>query len=584
MSISFGGLQSGLPVDEIIQQLLAIERRPITLLEERVKSLKLNDAQFKNVQSRADTLLTTLKQLTAQSVLDQNLFKAKTAVSSDESIATATASEKASAQTLTLEVVTLATSTKAQSQSGVGQLITGASPISDIAENKVTSGNFTVFVDGVANTITVDNTQDVESVLSQIRGLAGINDAQVVNGRIQLDFGAGTTVNLGANGDDTNFLDLTYLKTGTNTGTSISSSNDIIALNRNIAVSDANANFATAITDGTFTIGKATFDTTGKTLNQIISEINNTPEAGVTASFNVGANRLELTATTTGSALITLEDGTSNFLTATGLIVGGDTTVSQTAGTNAEFVLNGATLYSASNTVSEGITGITGVTLELKKQAPGTTVEITIAQDSAKLKEKVKEFVTNYNALVTFIDEQINPESTTAALKGETGLRRFRNSLRTTAGELVAGLTKFPNLAMVGISTGPVTDSATKSSPKLQFDEAKFDAALAGDASEVQELMIGVDGIITRLQTLTGNALHDDPDSNLDGLFHGHANTIAKRIEDVNRQISRMEDRLLQREDFLRKQFTVMENLIAQAQSQGNALNGLMAQLTANNS
>ncbi len=582
MGISFGGISSGLPVDDIINQLIAVERRPIELMQQRIVNLQLNDAQYSGAGDRASTLLATLKKLTAQSVLDQNLFDLKSATSSNESVATATADETAASQNIQLEVISLASQTTAQSLGPVGSLVTGVSPLSDVAQGNVTNGDFTVFVNGVASTVTVDNTQDVNSVLTQISGIAGITGAAVVGGQIQISFGAGTNVQLGGNGDTSNFLDVTFLKTGTQTATDITGSSVLSAINLGADVGTAAANIAAGpVTAGTFTIGTATFDTTGKSLGEIISEINNSADADVTASFNLSANRLELVSKETGSAMINMADGTSDFLTKMGLVAGGDTTLSQTAGSNAEIIVNGSTIFSSSNTVTSAITGLTGVTLNLTGTTSGTPIDIAISQDTTGLTETLNEFITNLNATISFIDEQTDPESDNAALKGESGLRRFRNNLRRTTSDAVAGLTTFSSLGLVGISTGAVTGTAGASST-FQFDEAAFAAALAQNPSEVEALMTGPTGIFTQLQTIVDNSLNDDPDPTLDGLFVSHGASIQNRIDGINDQIDRAEVRLERREALLRQQFTVMEQLIAQSQNQGSALAGLASQLATN--
>ncbi len=582
MSISFGGISSGLPVDDIISQLMDVERRPINLMQQRIVDLNLNKAQYTGAGERSSTLLDTLKKLTAQSVLDQNLFELKSATSSNEAVATATADESASSQNIKLEVINLASQTTAQSLAPVGSLITGVSPLSDLAQGNVSNGDFTVFVDGVASTVTVDNTQDVNSVLTQISGIAGITGASVVGGQIQVSFGAGTNIQLGGNGDTSNFLDVSFLKTGTQTATDITGSSVLSGINLGADVGTAAANIAAGVvTAGTFTIGTATFDTTGKNLGTLISEINDSADANVTASFNLSQNRLELISKETGSAMINLADGTSDFLTKMGLVSGVDTTAAQTAGNNAQIVLNGSTIFSSSNTVTAGLTGLTGVTLELTGITTGTPIDIDIAQDNTELASTLADFVAQVNGVISFIDEQTDSQNDNAALKGESGLRRFRDQLRRTTSDAVAGLTVFSSLGFVGISTGAVTGTAGAAST-FQFDEAAFTTALAQNPSEVRALMTGTGGIFTQLESIVDGALRDDPDATLDGLFVSHGTSIQNRVDSINDQIERAEIRLERRESLLRQQFTVMEQLIAQSQNQGNALAGLANQLSSN--
>lgn len=584
-AISLSGLASGFPTEDVINKLMSIEKRPVDQLKTRLQNLNLGDAQYKNAKSRVESLNKALAKLTSPSVLDGDPFKAKKTSSSDDTIATATATGDASPQTLTLEVRQLATATTARSLANVAsQLTSGADLISEAAQGGITSGTFTVFVDGVANTVTVDATQDFDSVFTQLSAIDGITGVSVSGGKIQIANGAGRAVQLGANGDTSNFLDLTFLKTGDKTATSITSSVALTKVNLGAIASTAAANLVTPLTDGTFTLGKATFDTTGKTLNAIISEINNTADAGVTASYDIAANRLKLNATSSGSALITMSNGTGNFLTAMGLVSGGDSTLSQTAGENAEFLVNGTQLFSGSNTVSSSITGLSGVTLALKGENLGSTIEIAITRDSAELETALNDFVTQVNQVISFIDEQTDRQNANAKLKGETGLRRFRDQLRSTMSNAVAGLASYPTLFSAGISTGTVSSGATSASSKFLFDASKLQAALAASPDEVRTMMVGAGGILTQLSTLTENALHDDASESLDGLFAGHDNSLQRRIKDINTQISRAEERLAQKEEFYRRQFQVMEQLISQSNNQGTAISNMAAQIASNNS
>ncbi|MBX2859644.1 MAG: hypothetical protein KTR14_00285, partial [Vampirovibrio sp.] len=93
MSFQVGGLASGLPVDDIITQLIAIERRPLDLMAQQQAELSFKSNQFQAVEDRVSTLLTSLKTLTAQSVLDNNLFQGKLATTGNDAIVTATASD-----------------------------------------------------------------------------------------------------------------------------------------------------------------------------------------------------------------------------------------------------------------------------------------------------------------------------------------------------------------------------------------------------------------------------------------------------------------------------------------------------------
>ncbi|MBC7334834.1 MAG: flagellar hook protein, partial [Clostridia bacterium] len=93
-TMTISGLASGLDTDEIIRQLMEIERIPVTRLERRKADLEVDKNAWKDIGSRLTNLLGTLTSLKLAST-----FKAKTAASSNEKVLTATATAAAAAGT-----------------------------------------------------------------------------------------------------------------------------------------------------------------------------------------------------------------------------------------------------------------------------------------------------------------------------------------------------------------------------------------------------------------------------------------------------------------------------------------------------
>lgn len=97
------GIASGIDTDALIQQLLAIERRPLVYMEDQIKKLQLQSDGFRDVNTRMSNLETKLSSLVSLST-----FRAKTVKSGDEKVATATAGPSASAGTYQIVVTQLA--------------------------------------------------------------------------------------------------------------------------------------------------------------------------------------------------------------------------------------------------------------------------------------------------------------------------------------------------------------------------------------------------------------------------------------------------------------------------------------------
>lgn len=585
-TITFNGISSGIPVNDIIDQLMSLERQTkVGVFESKKAQAQQKDAKYGTLIDKTKTLATALAALKPTTFGATNYFQQKAVTSSNESVITASASSSAALQNVTVRVEKLATATKAASLTGVGALATTSSPVSRLAGGNVSTGNFTVFIDGVANSVSVDKDADtLGDVLDRIKAISGITDATVgPDGKLSIEADPGVTMVVGTASDTSNFLKKTALSTGTTAGQVLTASLPSSTIDLSADVEDnAAAGLATAVTAGsTFKIGGASFSTAGKTLSELITEINNSEAAGVTASYNTATNKVSLTSKSTGNSLIALEDTTGNFLSAVGLISGTDTTAAQTAGSKAEFFINGVQLYSNSNTVDESESGIAGLTLQLKGASPGSDITLNVARDTEELKKKLEDFVTKFNDLSTNIltatDGQIK-----GVLMGDSGLTGFRFQLRSIISGMFEGTgSSFNSLAQLGISTGEAGTGTAQASATLLFSASAFEAALASDPAGVEALMIGTDGIISKLKTVVDASVYDDGDDAADGLLVSRRNAQQARIKSYNESIDRAELQLEKREASLRKQFNLMEQLITKYQSQQGAVAGLANSVTA---
>ncbi|MFH1570875.1 MAG: flagellar cap protein FliD N-terminal domain-containing protein, partial [Gemmatimonadota bacterium] len=110
--ITFSGLGSGLDTDSIITQLLDIERRPITLIQQRQAKLE----QQKSIVKEINTELLSLRG-SAEKLADQDLFSIVKATSTDKERVAVTATNEAAAGSFSVEVLGLAQSRSLSSRS-----------------------------------------------------------------------------------------------------------------------------------------------------------------------------------------------------------------------------------------------------------------------------------------------------------------------------------------------------------------------------------------------------------------------------------------------------------------------------------
>jgi flagellar hook-associated protein 2 len=120
---------------------------------------------------------------------------------------------------------------------------------------------------------------------------------------------------------------------------------------------------------------------------------------------------------------------------------------------------------------------IQGVTLDLKSANVSQDITISVSRNTESAQNAIKEFVEEYNSLVTFINDQtrFNPETQLASpLLGNRSVSELKNRLAAMVTETVQGLgTNLNRLSQVGL-----TIDATG---KLNLDNAKLGKALAGE-------------------------------------------------------------------------------------------------------
>lgn len=98
------GLASGIDTEELISQMMAIERRPMLQMQERTNKLQERMNAFRDINMRLSALRSRVGD-----IMSLSSFESKTAGSSDASVATATASTSASIGRYDLVVEKLAT-------------------------------------------------------------------------------------------------------------------------------------------------------------------------------------------------------------------------------------------------------------------------------------------------------------------------------------------------------------------------------------------------------------------------------------------------------------------------------------------
>lgn len=149
-------------------------------------------------------------------------------------------------------------------------------------------------------------------------------------------------------------------------------------------------------------------------------------------------------------------------------------------GKDASFTVDGISMTSATNKVADAITG---VTLNLLKASPDTTITVDVNTDDNAVADKVNAMLDAYNQVIDFVNEQMkyNQENqkTGGVLFGDNLLKSIKNSIQEAM------------LAKVGASSIKYMSDAgitINSDNTLSLDTNIFKQALATDFDGVKNL------------------------------------------------------------------------------------------------
>ena len=293
----------------------------------------------------------------------------------------------------------------------------------------------------------------------------------------------------------------------------------------------------------------------------------NAANAGVQASIvNDGEGaRLVLSAAETGAGQtisITVSGGGAGDL---GRL--STTNLTQTvAGRNAEVVVNGLPVTSASNRLGETIEGLT---LELKGTTePGAPITVTVGQDRAAVRDALEEFVKAYNGVVGTVRDlsRFNPETREgAALVGDSTLRsiesRLAAALQRSGTDPDANFTNLVNLGVKSDRNG-----------RLSLDEAALDRAMDQDFR-------GVIALVNEVSTGLRDSVKGFTETG--GLLDSRTDGLRTRMRGIDRQREALDFRIERLEARLVRQFSAMDALVGQLQNTGQFLDQQLGALSA---
>ena len=285
--------------------------------------------------------------------------------------------------------------------------------------------------------------------------------------------------------------------------------------------------------------------------------------------------------------------------------ISGDSTATRVEGQDAEIILNGATFYSDSNSIT-----VNGLTI----QATGTTADgeeltVTTGTDTSGLYDKVKEFLSSYNSLINEMMELYNADSASdyepltddeKAEMSDTEIEKWENKIKssllrrdTTLNSLITGMTtsmmksyeingKTYAFSSFGIATLGYLNAEENENYAYHIDgdsedsytsgnTDKLSAALAEDPDAVIEFMKNV---TSDLYSSIGTKMKSTAVSSVYTVYNDKE--MASEYSDYTTLIKTWTTRVSDMEDSYYSKFAAMESALATLQSNSSSVTSLL--------
>lgn len=346
----------------------------------------------------------------------------------------------------------------------------------------------------------------------------------------------------------------------------------------------------------TFTVdGSKTYEieiTNEDSLKDIIDKINvKTNDSGIQAS--IVDTRLVLTNTNLGESTISVSSKVEN---ADGELVDNISLASQlgfedgktafSEGQSAIFTINDIQVERNTNSINDVVEGMTFNLTSSHKD--GESEVITVAADTKKTEAAVKDFVDQYNSVMSFIDTQLDVGDPSAdnnkvgALTGDGAVMRLQSTLRSLMTRNLEGNYSgdFKNIEDLGVTLDR--------DGRATLDSAKFQEALQEDPANVARFFYNERTVTTSVVNDDGETVsksHKEKEgmsellrnfidtyistsTTAPGIISNKNTTFDRMLKDITEQIDVFNERVDRKRDRYIQQFTALDIAMMEAQSQ----------------
>jgi len=533
MSIMFGGLATGLDTNAIVDQLMALERQPITRLQTDKTWFQSKQKAYGELDGKLKGFMSSIEDLGSS----DDLRKRTVSASTDDFFSVSAGTEALPGTNYQVEVVSLA-----QVEKNVSQ---GYSSKSD---QNFGTGEFVLTVgEDDPVTITVDDTNNSLEGIMQ-----AINDAD-----------AGVNASIINDGTDTPYR---LVLTGETVATDFSLSSNLPSYNGDISGQIQSGGFSSQTADyfGSGSLVLSTGETitlsdAANSLTDVMDAINaETGTTGITASIVADGENY----------VIALDNGAT--ITSTNFSGGYDQldVVETQPASQAHIRVDTIDILADSNVLTEAIPG---VTLTLDQAEVGTTTNVSIELDNAAIVGQVESFVKGYNDVMSFISSQsVSDDSKGGVLGGDAGMNAIKRRLQNMLTQTVGNSGDFVALSQLGLQT--------QKDGTIKLDKEVLTDAVENNLDSLEKLLVGeedTDGVAVMFQDYL-----EGMTSSTDGFYAANKTNTESTIRRIDSRIEQIELRLLKKEETMRQKFSAMEQLVSGMNSQSSFLTQQMDMLS----
>jgi flagellar hook-associated protein 2 len=336
--------------------------------------------------------------------------------------------------------------------------------------------------------------------------------------------------------------------------------------------------------------------TAGETNSAVISAVMaaiNSAFTGVGSANAVTATALADTSTTsklilasdqTGATYkMTLADDTNGGSLLATLGIGNASAATDTTGgyiyaesaLNARMTVDGVGVTRDSNIVTDVLPGIT-LNLNGQHSLGANPVSLVVSADANSIGSTVQNFLTSYNAALSYVNSQSAINTATgaySALSGEPMYRNLIGTLRATVGASVSGTgsSQMQTLADIGITQA--SDGTLSISNSQTFNQA-----LASNPTAVAALFNSTNGIANRINAVL------TPFTKNKGIMDSETAGANARIAALNATIKRMNAAAAVKQTYLINEYSQLQALQSITSNQQKYMQIILGMLGSNTS